>query len=345
MKGLVLATSCAVLAITPGAAAAATLWASPNGSAIQACNASTRSSPHSLSHGIDCLRSGDTLILLNGTYNLTSNPGITLDYDKSGTASAHTVIKSDTKWGAKLVYAGPGCLYDPVNYNNSVFPIVIRIGSNWPQATAFIDIIDLDISSAGGRGGSGIGLYGHDSIVQGNRIHDMNCNQSCQDGFNFGVVAGGFYTTDGNHQIVGNYIFNISPYAAGPCMEDDAIFYQQMHGRIVNNIILHNGGAGIQLRCNAGGTADSPFPVMNNTITNIKGGSIAYYGNAGSGLECTVDAQHPPQDIDYLVITNNVVTCGADPAGLYSYGIYEMDITGYSGLAVAIGTHNYVKNN
>jgi hypothetical protein len=334
----------------PLGAGGVTRYAGPDGRGAQPCNASTRSRPHSLAHAIECTGRGDILILLDGTYKLSSNPGIILDYDKSGTAAAHTIIKSDKKWGAKLVYEGPGCHYDRVNPDKSVYPVVIRVGYNQPENARFIDVIDLDISSAGGRGGVAIGLYGHHSIIQGNRIHDMNCNQSCQDGFNFAVVAGGLYSVAGKHQIIANYIYNISPYAAGPCQEDDAIMYQQMHGRIANNVILHGGGQGIQMRCNTGGAADDPLYVANNTITNMKGGGIVYFGNSGragcSAGACTSDEQHPARNADYIRVENNIITCGADPKGNDSYGIYESDVTG-KGLyrACMIGAHNYVRNN
>ena len=337
-----------LLAPLPLFAVGVTRYAAPNGSDTQACDASARTSPHSLSRGIDCTGRGDTLVLLDGTYNLTSNPGIVLDYNKSGTSTARTVIRGDTKWGAKLVYSGPGCFYNPFDPDQSVFPIVIRVGYYRPQNTAFIDIVNLDISSAGGRGGAAIALYGHDSVIQGNRIHDMNCNQSCRDGFNFGVLAGALYTAEGNHQILENYVFNISLYAAGPCMEDDSIFYEQMHGRIVNNVILHGGGNAIQVRCNTGGTPDRPFYIVNNTITNMKGGGVVYFGNSGgagcSSNACTFDKQHAAQYVDYLVVENNIISCGADPNAYYSYGIYEDDVSG-RGRACMIGGHNYVKNN
>jgi hypothetical protein len=318
-------------------------YAGPNGSDSLPCGASSRTNPLSLAHAVDdCLNSGDNLILLDGEYYLTSNPGIVIDNDRSGTPDAHTIIKSDTKWGAKLIYTGPECFFDPGDPENSEYPVIVRLG--WENA-AFIDIIDLDISSADDRGGAGIGLYGHDSIVQGNRIHGMNCRQSCRDGFNFGVLAGGLYNTVGNHQIIGNYIYNISPYDAGPCEEDDAIFYQQRHGLIANNVIVHNGGNAIQLRCNTGGTADNPFYIVNNTITNMKAGGISYSGNSGrAGCNeggCAADADHPIQDADYIYVINNIISCGADV--LYSYGIYENDVTG-SG-ACMIGDHNVVKNN
>jgi hypothetical protein len=274
-------------------AAGTTYYASPDATNDTNC-ATSNSDPLKLGYAVDtCLQSGDTLILRPGPdpnnplpYILGTNPGIVLDKRHSGTIGAHTVIKAEVRQKAMLVYAGPFCQVN--NITGNVTPIIIRVGNDNPTETSYIDIVDLDIRSSEGRGGVAIGLYGHDITVQGNHIHDMDCREPCVDGFNAGVVSSEDHVQEGNHHIIGNYFNDISRYGTA-CKEDEAIFYRQMHGVIANNVILHSAGNAIQLRCDTGGTEPAPLYVVNNTITNVQGTGIVYYGNSGPG-GCTEGA-------------------------------------------------------
>jgi hypothetical protein len=134
-------------------------------------------------------------------------------------------------------------------------------------------------------------------------------------------------------------------YAKG---HKDAMFYRQMHGVIANNIILHSAANAINVRCNTGGTGDAPLYVVSNTITNVKGAGITYYGNSGSTGCSSGACKAPAQLVEYLYVFNNIISCGADTRPdprkpYFDSGIFESDVTGNG--PCAIGTTNQVRNN
>src|SRR6266566_4039560 len=86
-----------LLTIFPVLAHGTTYYVAKTGSDSNSCNsAQSPSTPKlTINAGAGCLSAGDTLIVKSGTYN-----EILADVIPSGTAGSHTIVRSETQYGA-----------------------------------------------------------------------------------------------------------------------------------------------------------------------------------------------------------------------------------------------------
>jgi hypothetical protein len=346
-------------AVQPGFAA--TLYVGPDGNDTLACNESNRRTPFSTIYkGVECLCSkpnhpdadcsdgGDTLILLDvpdaSPYLLDRS--VEIGNDKSGTPAQHTAIKADHRWGAKLVWTR--ACNRPVG--GVLQEAMLRVNND--ENGGYVDIEGLDISAQPLKGGYAIAMFGHDNIIRDNYIHDLTCitetkKEDTHVTSNSAVVSSDTYTdqpnrlhVDGNNHILNNVFTDVTSYDADPTDYDGVIKYENRLGVIANNLFVRVGGSAIDLSCHAGGSKDSPLYIVNNTITNHRQGGISWSGSTGPGDKGCGDG--PPNLVDFLVVENNIISCGAHPE--FASGVYEKDVTGPGG-PYQIGDNNVVRNN
>jgi len=172
----------------------------------------------------------------------------------SGTASAHLVFVSDQKWGAKISATGLGS------------------GATFRSDGSYVEIRGFDVS---GDGPDGILNNGSFVLLVGNRVHNVT---------DTGCYGGGGLHSWGNHaisnvQFIGNLVHDIgNPDSSSPCNQVHAIYEENPHGLIVDNIVYRASGYGIHLWHGA-----SDALVANNTSFNNRESGIVI-GGGDSGV-------------------------------------------------------------
>ncbi|MCO5967423.1 choice-of-anchor Q domain-containing protein [Actinoallomurus soli] len=175
----------------------------------------------------------------------------------------------------------------------------------------YVRITGFDISGAGGAW-SGILLWGHHNVVQGNHVHDVLTHLAPKDcdGSPGGQAIGDDASASDN-AFLGNRVDHIGPYPTA-CEYVHGIYPSGGADLIQNNIVSQTSGSGIRFNHNAKGA----------TIANNLSFANANHGIYITGGDSTAD---------HFVITNNIVRDNA------MYGINVR--------SDANGPHNQYRNN
>jgi uncharacterized protein DUF1565 len=234
---------------------------------------------------------GAIVVVLPGTYVF---PG-EIKTRASGTASARITFISETQWGAILISTEKG--------NSAV----------WNNTGNYIDIKGFDVTGSGS-----LGIYNRGSHVRiiGNYIPDIPA-RGCGENGGAGIDNGDPSAQDDD--VIGNVVNNVGDYH-NPSPRVHGIYYSNLGGRALENVVSRNQGWGIHAWHAASRTVIANDTVFNNGY----GGILIGAGDDPSGLK------------DHTVVANNIVyRNGLNPkAG--GYGIKEFGKT---------GTHNHYHNN
>jgi hypothetical protein len=272
-------------------------------------NAGTIGSPFlTISQGNSVLVGGDTLLVGDGTYSITSNIAVTAN----GTSGAHTTIKSLNLLGAKL-------LNNITVANNDSLDAIFFVNAD------FVDIVGFDVSGPGrlfmrgyGQTGAGSGspVGAHIRVMQC-YVHDLGKNVSTA--FNvYGVLMGQFI--DGAHYLGGYnevsrcFFRNIGYPGAGGGIGNgnQAIYFSALGGLCANNIVCGVAGNGIKFYHFA-----NHATIVNNLVFNC-----GFTGNASTGgMELAAGGagwvQGTDEPFDFSTINNNIVRDCLGDAGIH----------------------------
>ncbi|GAA0322225.1 right-handed parallel beta-helix repeat-containing protein [Actinoallomurus spadix] len=175
----------------------------------------------------------------------------------------------------------------------------------------YVRVIGFDISGTGGAW-SGILIWGHHNVIQGNHVHDVltHLASSDCDGSPGGQAIGDDAAASDN-AFIGNRVDHIGPYPTA-CEYVHGIYPSGGADVIANNIVSQTSGSGIRFNHNAKGA----------TIANNLSFANANHGIYITGGDSTADG---------FVITNNIVRDNA---------MYGINVRGD-----ANGPHNEYRNN
>jgi hypothetical protein len=231
--------------------------------------------------------SGTTVHVAPGTY-----PDL-VDNTSSGRPGAYLAFVSDVKWGAHIATGGTDKHDYPFDNEGSY----VRIsGFDVTSTVSFVGILS----------------WGHDNIIEGNRVHDIMKNMTRADcnGSPGGVAIGDDQSAHDN-SFIGNWVFHTGWYP-NECPYVHGIYPSGAHDLIANNVSYQNAGNGIAFNHNASGAT-----IVNNLSFSNADHGISIESQGGSG--------------DYFVIANNITVDNV------KFGIAVHDD--------ANGAHNQYRNN
>lgn len=249
-------------------------------------NPGTKDSPFASINKAASLATAGTIVhVADGTYNETVITNI------SATQLARITFTSDNKWGAKIVSAGTPDSTD----------------ATWENNADYIDILGFDVS-----GGKRIGILNRGSHVniKQNKVHDISVGY-CESSGGAGIDSA-YSPNQQDNEYSGNLVVNVGPK---PCSYVHGIYIQSLNEKVMNNIIVNNGGIGVA--CTHG--CNSPV-ISNNTIFNN-----------GYGIRIGWSTTNPVGKTENAIVTNNIILNNA------KYAIYEY--------TTGLGTNNQLSNN
>lgn len=204
-----LLTACSLAAslipLVPTANAAEYYVATTGSDSRSATQAQNRSTPwKTLQKAGTNVPAGSVVHVAPGTYNTLTT------ITKSGTASAHIIFISDTKWGAKI--------------QGSAKEALLRVNGN------YVDIKNFEIIGSGSVN-NGILVTGSYVQISGNKVHDISGTgiMTWNSSYNFGKI-----------DIVNNLVYNV-----GRNTLNHGIYVMHQGGNVSNNIVHHAAGYGI----------------------------------------------------------------------------------------------------
>jgi hypothetical protein len=258
---LLLTLTVSLLFLATGLASAATYYIAPAGS--DSNDGSSSSSPWAtFAHAMSVLQPGDTLYLMDGTYNVIDNSGALpsiIYFTQGGTSGNPITIQALNKWNAILDGGGTGTILPSTGdvsgtncvwFNSNVSNVVIK---------------NLQIQNCA----EGLSWNNSNSniTVFGNKIHD------CTQGIGWG-------TSCNNAIIDSNIIYNFG----NSSLPFYGIYGRGNNGTIQNNLIYNSlGGWNIQLGVEPPDTLSGTWNIVNNTLLNTSGeyGIVLYGGASG----------------------------------------------------------------
>ncbi|HYG99954.1 MAG TPA: alkaline phosphatase family protein [Terriglobales bacterium] len=228
---------------------------------------------------------------------------------KSGTATARIVLKSTTKWGAKVTTTSSQGYYH------------IGINANYVDVVGF-DVYGTSTSTAG----IGIDIFGSYNRVIGNRVHDLITSDCSGRGGLVGITVpwtGQTVATRKYNEITGNVVHDIHCTTfpgnkAGAC-----IYIADQHNTVNNNLVYTCGSYGIESNHLTGWNK-----IINNTVANVPNG----YGSAGIMMSAGGDSTYTVVS-DYNIVANNIVIDS------------NQGIAAYFGMNGSLGRNNVWSNN
>jgi parallel beta-helix repeat protein len=237
-------------------------------------------------------RAGAIVVVLPGTY---VSPG-EIKTRASGTASARITFISETQWGAILISTEEG--------NTAV----------WNNTGNYIDIKGFDVTGSGS-----LGIYNRGSHVRiiGNHVHDIPA-RGCGENGGAGIGNGDYSSRDDD--VIGNVVNNVGDYQ-NPCPRVHGIYYSNLGGHALENVVYRNQGWGIHAWHAASRTV-----IANNSVFNNGYGGILIGAGDDPGRRLN----------DHTVVANNIVYRNGLNSKARGYGIEEFGKT---------GTHNLYLNN
>lgn len=204
-----LLTACSLagslISLVPTANAAEYYVATTGSDSRSATQAQNRSTPwKTLQKAGTNVPAGSVVHVAPGTYNTLTT------ITKSGTASAHIIFISDTKWGAKI--------------QGSAKEALLRVNGN------YVDIKNFEIIGSGSVN-NGILVTGSYVQISGNKVHDISGTgiMTWNSTYNFGKI-----------DIVNNLVYNV-----GRNTLNHGIYVMHQGGNVSNNIVHHAAGYGI----------------------------------------------------------------------------------------------------
>lgn len=230
-------------------------------------NTGTISSPlKTITHAVNshCV-AGDMVIVRDGTYYED------VSTSRDGTVTNRIIIKSENKWGAKIVG-------------------VTQSWGVWINSGDYVNIEDFDISASvdpiENDTGSGLVNYGDYVIISGNKVHHIPANTGAGGGSGINT----FYSASlaGAYPIVkDNVVFDIGYASTSPQLVHGIYIYSP-HGEYYRNIVYDIPGWGIHSWHNG----PSYYKVFNNTVFASRGGILV-------GADGDV--------VDYCEVRNNIL--------------------------------------
>jgi hypothetical protein len=245
----------------------------------------------SIEHASTQVSPGSIVHVAPGTY---AGPITT---SANGTASSRIRYISDTQWGA--IYRCSG-----------------NCDMVWTQRGNYVDVLGFAITSTDPLTRIGIEWTGGNGLVQGNKVHDIQCSGCVGNGgAGINVDNGSAYTA-----VDSNVVYNID--AAGKGHADSlyvhGIYVHTYYNSIRNNLVYNCAGWGVEQ-----GHEVSNSTIVNNTIFKCGGGiMIGTGGSSGNS--------------DNNLINNNVLVYNGPGYNGHGNGIDA--IANY-------GVHNTIANN
>lgn len=213
--------------------------------------------------GVDALTPGDTLTVLNGTYNTGGTSNTRVDITNAGTSSNRITIRSQNKYGAKIdatgktfaVWIHGNANYITIDgfdiYNSGHDGVFIRTNlTSGEGGGGFIYFLNNKVHNMGNSncdaslGPSGIFEDSHDVLIKGNVIYEngriLTTCQSGQGGH--GIYTKGYNYTIEENIIYGNAMFGIQvtlmndhPNLTGsnPIIRNNVIYNEKYRGGII----------------------------------------------------------------------------------------------------------------
>lgn len=265
------------------AQAQTTYYVSPNGSDYN--NGSATSPWQTPQHSSSVAQPGDTVVFMDGTYNLSAGGG-TGDWfiRTGGTADHYVTYVAQHKWGAKLVGHGSGDGTTVIGMAGG-YTIVKDFDITGPNANGF----NLSTNGTAASYNQAVGNYIHDMVTP--------CDANSGAGITTGS-GGNNYAGVGHESAIGNLIVNL--VAAGGCPgghQASGIAMMLPDGVAANNIVIN---------C---GDAIEAWHAATNTV---------FYGNVvlNSGRGLSMGAGDAPGGItnNNSLVQNNVIVNGSGPA-------------------------------
>src|ERR1700733_9137810 len=257
-----------------------TYYVGPNGSDA---NSGSQASPFSsIQHADKVVRTGDTVIVLDGTYR----GDITLS--TSGTSGNPITYKAQHQWKSQLVGTGTGD------------------GSTVIGLTGgYIIIQDFDVTGSDANGIilAASGTTASYNQAKGNYVHDMVTPCDSNSGTAIETGAGSDYTGISHNNIMGNLVVNITPFGGCPGGHPASGIYALTPYAVIANNIVINAGTDIQTW-----HAASNITIFGNTTI-------------GGYVGITLGAGDSPGGVtnDYSVVQNNIAI-NASAVGLLEEG-------------------------
>lgn len=287
---------------TPTPVTATNLYVATTGSDTTGTGAS--GSPYrTIQFAVNAATAGTTIHVADGTYieNITIRNG--------GTSDNHVIIKSVTKWGAKIKGTGAQ------TYHLRTSP-----------GADYVDIVDFEISNSDETGPlCGIAFYSAHCRAIGNHIHHLIAPNSGSHVPIVGIIAGAFSTqtapTNTYCQAINNVIHHL--YSLDPSAKDGCgITLEDQYCDAISNVVFYCNRYSIQTNHIAGYNK-----IVNNTVGYCpKDCGIMMSGGGDPGFYAIT--------VDYIVVANNIVVDSIS-------GIKAWDNGGGS----TLGTHNTWTNN
>jgi len=217
-----------------------------------------------------------------------------------------------TVWVEPGTYAGPvstsasGTASSPVQYiSQTQFGAVIECTGTcdmvWTQTGSYVAVKGFSITSSDPNTRIGIEWLGGHGLIQGNRVHDIQCSGCVGNGgAGINVDNGSAYTTaDAN--IVNNIDFTGKGGAASLYVH--GIYVHTFYNVISNNLVYNCAGWGVEQ-----GHEVSNSTIVNNTIFECGGGVMLGTGGS-SGTS------------DNNIINNNILVYNGPGYSGHGYGI------------------------
>ncbi|HYG99962.1 MAG TPA: alkaline phosphatase family protein [Terriglobales bacterium] len=256
-----------------------------------------------IQRGVNAAVPGTTVHVAPGIYQERVN------ITKSGTSTARIVLKSDTKWGAKV----------PTTSSQGYYHIGVNAN--------YVDVVGFDVYGANtSTAGIGIDVFGSYNRVIGNRVRDLITSDCSGRGGLVGITVpwtGQTVAKRKYNEITGNVVYNVRCTTfpgpkAGAC-----IYIADQHNTVNNNLVYTCGSYGIESNHLTGWNK-----IINNTVANVPNG----YGSAGIMMSAGGDSTYKVLS-DYNIVANNIVIDS------------NQGIVAYYGMNGTLGTHNVWSNN
>jgi parallel beta-helix repeat protein len=281
--------------LTARVAHASKYWVSAGGSAS---NTGSYASPWpSVEYALRTVGGGNTIIVQPGVYR-----SIYIAPKYAGTQAAPTVIRSETKWKARVI----GSPEHGISTGDNCPWVVV---DGFEVAGAAVDGIkmygDHDVVRncwSHNNSGMGIASHGYNDVLIENNLIEFN-GQNIQ--FHHGIYADGSRLTVRNNVVRHNASFGIHLYPA------------ISHSQVYNNLVYGNHAAGILIVCPSGGGQNQVF--NNTSVGNGTGVTIwEGKGEVVANNILTGNANGPIEHISHTagtIVSHNLTT--GDPLFVY----------------------------
>jgi hypothetical protein len=356
--------------LLPVAPVAATTYYAQSGGPDNNCVPDSRTTPrNSANKGAACLAAGDTLVLLDGTYNECLS-----DVIPSGLGpNQHTTVKADHQRMAVLtppkscentgVAILIGCCNGTAGTQKNYITIdglklqidpTFVIGGTSAQGGSDTDgphdlhFLNLEMSGCVNTGsvsnfcvGMGQGGNGHDFIWRGNYVHDFGMVRAAgTSGTGQGCTGYAMYVSGWNNLFENNEFYRTCGYGIHAYSTGDHFYGNVIRGNYVHDI----GGAALMLCGNGGTNSAAPNAIYNNIFARVSVGlgiSDQAYGGQTGGITGGPSCSGVQPNNNYIYNNTLVQVNNGNPnTGGTLLGCIQLGAAG--GLT---SSNNFVRNN